>query len=70
MQGVGHHECGISGDVARGEARTVYWDTSVRVTTGIDHMSWMGSTSQVTNCDWFICETTKGVALVEECLRH
>jgi hypothetical protein len=28
-------------------------------------MSWMGSTSQVTNCDRFIRETDKGVASVE-----
>ena len=27
MRGVGHRECGIKGDVARGAVRTVYWDT-------------------------------------------
>ena len=65
MRGIGHRECGISDDIARGVVRTVYWDTQVRVTTHIDHMSRMGSTSQVTNYDLFICETGKGVASVE-----
>ena len=46
------------------QLRTIYWDTWVWVTTSTDHMSWMGSTSQVTNYDWFIRETGKGVVSV------
>ena len=33
-------------------------------------MSWMGLTSQVTNYDWFIHETSKGVSIGRECLGH
>ena len=33
-------------------------------------MSWMGSTSQVTSCDLFIHETSKGVGVSRECPGH
>ena len=64
MRGVGHHECGILDGIAHGAVRTIYWDMQVRVTTRIDHMSWMVSTIQVINCDMFIHETSKGLASV------
>ena len=70
MRGVGHCECGISNDIARGALRTMYWDTWVRVTTRIDHMSWMGLISQVTNCDLFNHETGKRVGVSREYLGH
>ena len=70
MWGVGCRECGISDDIARGAVRTVYWDTWVWVTTRTDHMSRMGSTSQVTNCDLLISETGKGGGAGRECPGH
>jgi hypothetical protein len=60
MRGVGHYECGISNDVARGAIKDRLLGYVSPSNHHIDHMSWMGSTSRVTNCDRFIRETSKG----------
>jgi hypothetical protein len=60
MRGVGHYECGISNDVARGAIKDRLLGYVSPSNHHTDHMSWMGSTSRVTNCDRFIRETGKG----------
>ena len=47
MRGVGRCECGISSDVAHGAVK----DRLLGYVSLSNHMSWMGSTSQVTNFD-------------------
>ena len=64
MRGVGHCECGISSDVARGAVKDHvlgYLSPSDRHT---NHMSHMGAASLITNHDRSIRETGKKVALV------
>jgi hypothetical protein len=64
MQGVGYCECGISSDIAHGVVKDhLLGYVSLSNHPYRPHVA-DGVASQVTNCDWFIRETSKGVVPV------
>jgi hypothetical protein len=64
MRGVGHHEFETLGDIACGAVKDRALGYVSLSNAHIDHMSHMGVTSLVTNCDRSIHGTSKKVAPV------